>query len=67
MENRLRSLMLTNWQGQNLTQVGNWIASILIMWTIDVYMIFRLSRKQDFVEEVEDFFRYQKSSYLGGL
>ena len=34
---------------------------------IDVYLIFRLSRKQDFVKEVEDFENYPKSSYLGGL
>ena len=64
MEKLPRCLKLTNWQDQNLTQVGNCIASILI---IDVYLIFRLSRKQDFVEEVEDFEKYPKSSYLGGL
>ena len=67
MEKRLRSLKLTNWQDQNLTQVKNWIASILIIWTIDVYLKFRLSRKQGFVEEAEDFENYPKSSYLGGL
>ena len=68
MEKRLRSLKLTNWQDQNLTQVGNWIASILIIWTlIDVNLIFRLSRKQGIVEEVEDFKNYPKSSYMGGL
>ena len=67
MEKRLRSLKLTNWQDQNLTQVGNWIASILIIWTVDVYLIFRLSRKQDFVEEVEDFENYPKSRYMGVL
>ena len=68
MEKPPRSLKLAIWKDhQNLTQVGNWIASILIIWTVDVYLIFRLSRKQDFVEKVEDFENYPKSSYLGGL
>ena len=31
------------------------------------YLKFRLSRKQDFVEEVKYFFKYQKNSYLGEL